>query len=126
MRFMKEGIGILLIIIFVISIEIITGKITNNSLKSLEGEISAIEERKNDDHLKELVDNLSETWDICEKKLSYYMEHDELEEISKIVTSMVFSVNNDENKEIWKEIDEMKFKVEHIKDKQKIKFENIF
>lgn len=126
MRFLKETIGVILIIVFVISIEIITEKITNNSLKALSQKIEIIEEQENDEDLKSSISKLSETWKNEEAKLSCYMEHDEVEEISKIINSLEFSAKNSDNEKIEEEINEIKFKMEHIKNKQKVKLKNIF
>lgn len=124
MRFVKETIGIILIIVFVISIEIITQKITDNSIKIMNQEIKNVE--KEDDKVVVAVSKLSEAWKKEEAKLSCYMEHDELEEISKLINSLEFSSENDDKEKIDKDIHEIKFKMEHIKNKQNIKIQNIF
>ncbi len=123
MRFIKEIMGIILIIVFVISIEIITERVTNNSLKIMSKEIENVEK---EDELQENVKKLAETWKREESKLSCYMEHDELEEISKLINSLEFSSKNDDIEKVDENIDEIKFKMEHIKNKQKIKIKNIF
>lgn len=46
MRFLKEMIGLILIIVFVISIEIITQKVTKNSLKMIDDKIANIQKKK--------------------------------------------------------------------------------
>ena len=125
MHFIKETIGIILIIVFVISIEIITEKITNNSLRVISQEITNIEEN-GEEKIEESVNKLSETWKNEEAKLSCYMEHDELEEISKLINSLKFSSKKNDTEKIEENIDEIKFKMEHIKKKQKIKIKNIF
>lgn len=125
MRFIKETIGIILIIVFVISIEIITEKITNNSLRVISQEITNIEEN-GEEKIEESVNKLSETWKNEEAKLSCYMEHDELEEISKLINSLKFSSKKNDTEKIEENIDEIKFKMEHIKNKQKVKIKNIF
>ena len=71
MRFIKETIGIILIIVFVISIEIITEKITNNSLRVISQEITNIEEN-GEEKIEESVNKLSETWKNEEAKLSFF------------------------------------------------------
>lgn len=125
MRFIKETIGIILIIVFVISIEIITEKITNNSLRVISQKITNIEENGKE-KIEESVNKLSETWKNEEAKLSCYMEHDELEEISKLINSLKFSSKKNDTEKIEENIDEIKFKMEHIKNKQKVKIKNIF
>lgn len=125
MRFIKETIGIILIIVFVISIEIITEKITNNSLRVISQEITNIEEN-GEEKIEENVNKLSEAWKNEESKLSCYMEHDELEEISKLINSLEFSSKKNDTEKIEENINEIKFKMEHIKNKQKVKIKNIF
>ena len=125
MHFIKETIGIILIIVFVISIEIITEKITNNSLRVISQKITNIEEN-GEEKIEESVNKLSETWKNEEAKLSCYMEHDELEEISKLINSLKFSSKKNDTEKIEENIDEIKFKMEHIKNKQKVKIKNIF
>lgn len=125
MRFIKETIGIILIIVFVISIEIITEKITNNSLRVISQEITNIEEN-GEEKIEESVNKLSEAWKNEESKLSCYMEHDELEEISKLINSLNFSSKKNDTEKIEENINEIKFKMEHIKNKQKVKIKNIF
>lgn len=126
MRFVKEFIGLALIIVFVITIEIITVKITKNSLKNIDDKISQIQKWESDEQLEESIKNLSNTWDEEEKRLSCYMEHNELEEISKLVNSLEFQIENNKKDNINQTVDEIKFKMEHIENKQKIKLENIF
>lgn len=126
MGFVKETVGIILIIVFVILIEIITAKITNSSLEKLDNKIVIIEKQEKEEDLKESITNLSRIWENEEKKLSCYMEHDELEDISKNVDSLVFCIENNEKDSIKEKLNEIKFKMEHIKNKQKIKLKNIF
>lgn len=124
MRFVRETIGIILILVFVISIEIITEKTTNNSLKIMSQEIVKVE--NGEDEIKSTINKLSESWKNEESKLSCYMEHDELEEISKLINSLVFSSQNDDMDKVYENINEIKFKLDHIKNKQKVKIKNVF
>lgn len=126
MRFIKETVGLILIIVFVITIEIITVKVTDSSLKNIDSKISTIEKQEDDEGLKTSIDELSKSWKHEEKDLSCYMEHDELEEITKLINSLEFSIENNKKENINEKIDEIKFKMEHIKNKQKVRIENIF
>lgn len=126
MQFIKETIGIILIILFVIIIEIITMKVTNNSLNRVNDELGLIESESNENELKSKINNFSNSWKNEEKKLSCFMEHNELEEITKEVNSLVFAIENGKKETIKEKLDNIKFKMEHIKNKQKIKIENIF
>lgn len=124
MRFIKESIGILIIVLFVIFIEIITENITNKSLDKINLKIQSLENSNND--IQKEVEEFSKVWEKEEKKLSCYMEHNELEEISKNVNNLVFLVQNKKMENIKEKINEIEFKMEHIKNKQRLKLENIF
>lgn len=126
MRFVKEFIGLALIIVFVITIEIITVKTTKDSLKNIDGKISQVQKWESDEQLETSIKELSNSWKIEEKKMSCYIEHNELEEITKLINSLEFQIEDNKKDNINQTIDEIKFKMEHIENKQKIKLENIF
>lgn len=124
MHFLKESIGIVIIVVFIIFMEIITNKITQESLDNINTKIEFV--LADDENIKEKVNDLSNAWYEEESKLSCYMEHDELEEISKSINSLVFYSENNDKEHIKEQISKIRFKMEHIEDKQKIKLENIF
>lgn len=126
MQFVKETIGIILIILFVVVIEIMTVNITNDSLNNVNNELGVIEREHNNDELKNKIYNFSNIWKNEEKKLSCFMEHNELEEITKEVNSLVYAIENNKIDSIKERLDNIKFKMEHIKRKQRIRIENIF
>lgn len=126
MHFVKEIIGIISILVFIILIEIITNTVTNNSVKIIEDKIKIVSEQEDYEKIKDSIYDLSKSWEKEEVKLTCYMEHDELEEISKCVNALVFESKDGTKKNIDEELDKMKFKMNHIKDKQKVKIKNIF
>lgn len=126
MHFIKEIIGIISIIVFIVFIEIITDNITNNSLSILNNNIDTIEKQENKEKRKDEIEKLYSNWENEESKLSCYMEHNELEEISKCVNALVFESKEGTKENIDDELNKMRFKMKHIKNKQKIKFKNIF
>ncbi len=124
MRFVKETVGIVLIIVFIITIEFITTKVTNNSLSLINSEIETIE--NTEDNLKEDVYKLSNDWEKERKELSCYIEHSELDKISESINLLVYYSQSNDQKAIEKNLTQIKFKMEEIKHKQKLNIENIF
>lgn len=129
-KFLKEYIIILIIIVFVLLIEIITGKITNNSLENINYYISNLENGINcNNDIEERMKELSDNWAQEEIRLSYYMEHNELERISSNITilrSNLRNISDNNYAEIRALIDEIKYRLEYIKNKQKLGLKNIF
>ena len=72
------------------------------------------------------VKEIYEKWIQMHNKLAIYIEHDELE---KIETDLVATKSNIEIKEYEtgiEKIDTCKFILEHVKDKEKLSWTNIF
>jgi uncharacterized Zn finger protein len=126
MRFIKEGIIMGLIILFVATIEIITVNVTQNSLKEIDEKIAELEEVIDGDNKYEKVDELSQLWKNKEIKLEIYMEHNELETISSKMSTIKSNIYNNNMVDAIEQINEVKFRIEHIRNKQKLKLENIF
>lgn len=126
MRFLKEIIIISMIILFVLSMEFITVKITKDSLEEMNEKISELEDNLETEKVKNKAQELSDLWKKKEKKLEYYMEHDELEQISVKVCEIKANIEKDITDNIIEEIGEVKFRIEHIKNKQRLALENIF
>lgn len=125
MRFLKEIIIISMIILFVLSMEFITVKITKDSLEEMNEKISELEDNLETEKVKNKAQELSDLWK-KRKKLEYYMEHDELEQISVKVCEIKANIEKDITDNIIEEIGEVKFRIEHIKNKQRLALENIF
>ena len=115
-----------MIIVFIIFIEIITDNITKNFLSEINGKIEELEYAIETDENEKKIEELSELWKNKEKKLEYFMEHRELEEISCKITNAKCNIENDNIDEAKEQIDEIKFRVEHIKNIQKVDLRNIF
>ncbi len=126
MRFLKEYVILFFIIVFIISIEIITVNITKNFLTEINNKIEEVEYSIESDENKKKIDELSELWKNKENKLEYYMEHKELEEISAKIRNAKSNIENDNIDQAKEQIDEIKFRVEHIKNIQKVNMRNIF
>jgi len=126
MRFLKEYVILFLIILFVVSIEIITDNITHKSISDVKDRISDIEKSLQTDEAKEKIGELCDSWKSEEDKLAFYIEHNELEKVGILVDNVKSNIENDNMEDVTQEIDEIKFLLEHIKQKQKLELKNIF
>ena len=84
MKIFKQIIIITLIVVCVIVLEIITNKITANAIGDISKKMEELEKNIDENHkkLNQEVDNLEKEWKEKEEKLSYYLEHDEIEKVS--------------------------------------------
>lgn len=129
MRFFKEYIIVLVILIIVFVINFITSKKLENAIgwmdDGMESIGNKISENKEDDAKKEFYE-LEDKWKSETEKLSYFVEHNELEKVSRevIIVEANFSINDSDK--IIESINELKFLLEHIEDKNKLKLKNIF
>lgn len=126
MRFLKEYIIIILIIVFVILIEVITNSITKKSINDINYSIQKVDESLETSENNEKINELCDSWKKECDKLSFYMEHDELEKVGKLVDNVKSDIENNNTEDVKQELDEIKFLLEHIKDKQKLQLKNIF
>jgi hypothetical protein len=132
MRFFKETITIIFIVIFIFGIDFITNRITQNSIEDVKNNVMKVEENlsnrdnyNKDDTLKN-VNQLENEWKEREEKLSFFTEHDELEKVSDAIVILKSNVENNELSDASAKIAELNFEIEHIKNKQKLMWNNIF
>lgn len=126
MRFLKEYVILFLIILFVVSIEIMTDSITHKSISDINIKIEELEEKLESDEAKNKIKELCTYWKEEEDKLAFYMEHNELEKVGVLVDNVKSNIENDNMEDVTQEIDEIKFLLQHIKQKQKLELKNIF
>lgn len=126
MRFLKEYATLFLIIVFVVSIEIITDNITYRSISDINSKIEDLEKSLETNESKAKISELCSSWKSEEDKLAFYLEHDELEKVGVLVDNVKSDIENDNTEDVKQEIDEIKFLLEHVKQKQKLELKNIF
>ena len=76
--------------------------------------------------INEEVDNLSKRWEERHEKLSYYIEHNELEKIETSITQMKSFIETEEYGDSISELDTSAFLIRHIEDRYAFNLENIF
>ena len=129
MKFFKEYVMIVLIIVFVILAELITSKITCKVVEDINYYINFLEEGIDNNDIGDKMEKLSSQWRKSEIKLAFFMEHSELEKINADITNLrsnVYNRNNNNYEDIKELIDAIKYRLEYVKNKQKLGLKNIF
>ncbi len=126
MRFLKEYVIIFLVIVFVVSIEIITDSITDKTINDINISIKEVEDALETDEAMDKINDLCFSWKRESDKLSFYMEHDELEKVGVLVDNVKSDIKNENTEDVNQELDEIKFLLDHVKDKQKLQLKSIF
>ena len=131
MRFLKEYVVLILIIVFLIGIDIFISNYTKNSIEKIDKEVDeiinlAIEENHEKKELSKKVDELEKKWKEIENSLAYFTEHDELEKVSVAIVFLKARIEEGEKEDAYERMQEIKYRIGHIKSKQQFKLNNIF
>ena len=129
MRIFEQITIVIIIVILVIVLDIITSKITKFCIENMEANIENISElliNENIDEANKKVKSIVKDWKKYEKKMNYYLEHNEIEKVSKQVILLKSQIEIKDINYAKQNIAELKFLLEHIEEKPKIKINNIF
>ncbi len=97
--------------------------ITEN-LDELKEEI--VKEEVNIELAKNTIENIYNNWEDRNKKLAYYVEHDELEKVNTGLTGLKAYIEMEEFSESVPELEKTVFVLEHIKNKYIVNLKNVF
>ena len=125
----KETIISIIIVISIFSIDIFTQKYTNKAVSEVTTTFSELKTgllNKNQDDIKNKVNEVDEKWSSVHDKLAYYIEHDELEKFDTAIIQAKSFVKNDDVSSAIAELETGKFVLEHIERKYKFNLQNIF
>ena len=127
----KEIIICIIVVIFVLIGNIITQNYTRKSVETTNAKLIELKEKlsmpsKDDEKLKEAVQDIKEDWDEKQEKLAYYIEHDELEKVETQIHLLSGEVEAKLYEDAVPEADKCMFILEHIKDKTALNVKNIF
>lgn len=128
MKIFKQIIIITLIILCVITLDVITNKITEIAICNISQKMEDLEKNIDNDSekLNEEVEHLEKEWKKKEKQLSYYLEHDEIEKVSLNICLLKKEIEIKELEDAKETIAELKYLLNHIKEKPKLRINNIF
>lgn len=102
-----------------------TNRLVEDTLLQLDELKQLLKEEKYDDS-KNKSRKLNDKWFEYEEKLSFFIEHDEIEKVSTKIAVILENTKNKEYKAALEDVMEMRFLLEHVKDKNKLKLKNIF
>lgn len=127
MSSLKKVIAIIIIIIIVIISDIIlannTKKYVNNMMSLLNDIDYSLE---NETINKKNIEKIENKWKNIEKVISCYIDHDEVEKISKEIVMLKRQVEIDEYDDAKQSVTELEFLFNHIENKQSLNIENFF
>lgn len=139
MRFKKEIILIIIIIVGIIILEIFTDFISENAVKKISSELDTIynkvaeaaelkESNELSNQYKEDMQNkikeFKDLWYVEQDKLSMFFEHDELEKVTKSLVIFEENSKNEEYETSLENIAEFRYWLYHFKEKEKMKLKN--
>ena len=124
----KEVMISIIIIVLIFSLDIITQTYTMASVAETSSELDNLKGKieNQNNNLDIDIDKISNDWEKRRQKLSYFIEHDELEKVETNLTNIKSYIESAEFNMAISSIDEAKFILEHIKEKNAFNLENIF
>lgn len=129
---MTNKVKILLIVILLIAVlalNVLVGWYTDNSIDDMETKIDELKQLLLDGNYEESKtksEKIRDDWDEYENKFAYFMDHEEIEKLSVKVAAIAENATNKEYELALEDSVETKFLLEHVKDKLKLKLNNVF
>ena len=130
-RKMKEISIIIVIIILVFIVNSISQSYTNQTVTEITTSLEELSSKIQNNEIgkEEKIGEskkIRENWKEKKEKLSYYIEHDELEKVETNLTEIIGYLENNNFEMAGVNIDVAIFILEHIQDKYEMSLENIF
>lgn len=127
----KEAIITIVIIITILISEWVTQSYTKKAFGEIEEELKNLKEEilvAKDDNKKliEKTEKIAELWETKQQKLSYYLEHNELEKVNTQIVLIKGYLESDSMQDAIPDLEEGLYIIEHIKEKEAFKLKNIF
>ena len=127
---MYKEITIIIMIILTIFIgDFTTQKYTKKNVESLTNELNELKQNiinNSNNNAKEKTEIIQNKIDNVHHKLSYYLEHNEIEKIETTFTSCKSFVETEDYNEAICEVEKTIFLVNHLSDKYSFNLDNIF
>lgn len=137
---MRKVFGIIAIIIFVVILDFMTERYTNNTVDEITEKLKILNEKvdkyidnskfymdnKNSEEIIKISNELLENWREKDNVLSFYIEHDELEKVSNKINSFNKQVETSNYNDAIVSLIETEFLLNHITQKQNLSLKNIF
>jgi len=125
----KETVICIIIVIGIIGLELFTQNFTGKTVKEITESFSKIENEIVKQDIEQInieIETISNKWEEKQKKLAYYIEHDELEKVHTAIVTMKSYIKTNDFSSAMAELEEGKFVIEHIQEKNSFNLQNIF
>ena len=127
----KEIIICAIILVLIFFGDYITQKYTRETIDTMSSSLEDLmeevkQENVNQDTSKDKVKKVYDEWDARHTKLSYYIEHDELEKVETNFSGIDDYIDSKNYDEAIVEIDKTIYSLHHIHNKINFNLENIF
>ena len=125
----KEIIICIAVLIIVISLNVLTQNLTSDSVTKITDELDKLRNftlQENNDETYEIINNILNIWDDEYERLSYYIEHNELEKVKVELVELKANIEVQQFEEATGNIDRAIYLLEHIKQKTELQVKIIF
>lgn len=126
---LKEAVICIVIVIGIFGLEIFTQKFTSKTVSEITEMFSKVEEsvvKRDSVKIKDEIEAIGYKWEEKQKKLAFYIEHDELEKVHTAIVIMKSYAETEDYSSAIAALDEGKFVLEHIQEKNSFNLQNIF
>ena len=130
-RMVKEFFICTIILILIFIGNGITQGYSRSSIENINEKLADLREEMNQEEIneEEIVkhqEEIDKQWEEMFSKLAYYIEHEELEKVSRNLENMKTYIGLKEYDNTTKEINEVIYILKHIEDKYSFNLQNIF
>ena len=125
----KEILICVIVVILIVVLNAVTEKNTENVLGEISSDFSEMHEyleQEDDEKLKGKINEVIEIWEKESDKLSFYIEHEELEKVEMYIWEINSNIETKEYSMAMQSLDTCDFIINHIMDKNKLELKNIF
>lgn len=126
---LKEIIICVVIVVGIFGLEYYTQGFTEKTVNEVTDIFDKLEEnisKKDIEQIDNEIKNIESKWEEKQKKLAYYIEHDELEKVHTAIVTMKSYVESEDYSSASAELAEGRFVIEHIQEKNSFNLQNIF
>lgn len=126
---LKEAIICIVIILGILGLEFYAQNYTQKAVNEITGVFKNIEDnisKRDIEQVDNELKNIGDKWEEKQKKLAYYIEHDELEKVHTAIVIMKSYVKSEDFPSALAALQEGKFVLEHIQEKNSFNLQNIF
>ncbi len=126
---LKEIVIIIIVLALVISLDVITNNYTTYAVDSFSEQLVELREfllKEDKDNITKKIQKIDNDWKKHNRKLAYYMEHDELEKVGSSLSALKAHIEVEEYNDALEKLDSNIFILQHIEEKEKFSVESLF